>query len=199
MTSRDEKIILTDIDGCVLDWEYSFHIWMEKQNEILETKDTYYVSEQYGMHKNEAMKAVRLFNESAAIGFLPPLRDAQYYMKLLHEKHQYRFIAVTSMSDDEYAKKLRVKNLAKLFGPNTFKEVHCLPCSGGKREILTELAQKYRGCPWIEDKPENAVDGTAVGLDSYLMLHSYNNTFREIGIRRVANWEEIYKHLNTLF
>ena len=44
---------------------------------------------------------VKQFNESAAIGFMIPLRDAQwYYVKLLHEKHRYRFVAITSLSLD---------------------------------------------------------------------------------------------------
>ena len=49
------------------------------------------------------------FNSSAAVGFLPPLRDAQHYMKLLAEKHGYKFVAVTSLHSDPYAQETGMK------------------------------------------------------------------------------------------
>ena len=85
-----EKIILTDIDGCVLDWESAFHQWMEHHGHTLDDKNVYSVATAYNLADSKAKALVRTFNESAAIGFLPPLRDAQYYIKKLHEKHQYR-------------------------------------------------------------------------------------------------------------
>ena len=85
------------------------------------------------LDKDISDQLVRQFNASAAIGFLPPLRDAQYYIKMLHEKHKYKFIAVTSLSLDPYAQKLRKRNLAKLFGKNTFEDVICLDTSGEVR------------------------------------------------------------------
>ena len=111
-----EKIILTDIDGVVLDWEFAFHQWMEHHGHTLDDKNVYSVATAYNLADSKAKALIRTFNESAAIGFLPPLRDAQYYIKKLHEKHQYRFVAITSLSLDPYAKKLRVQNLNKLFG-----------------------------------------------------------------------------------
>ena len=46
--------------------------------------------------QDDAKYLVEQFNSSASMGFLPPLRDAQYYMKLMSEKLGYRFVAVTS-------------------------------------------------------------------------------------------------------
>ena len=54
------------------------------------------------------------FNESAAIGFLPVLRDAMYWVKRLHEQHGYTFVCITSLSLDENAAKLREMNLQKM-------------------------------------------------------------------------------------
>ena len=34
-------------------------------------------------------QAIKNFNESAAIGFLHVLRDAQYFVKKLHEQHLF--------------------------------------------------------------------------------------------------------------
>lgn len=188
-----EKIILTDIDGVVLDWEEGFSVWMQHHGHdtVEGFKEFYDINKRYGVKKEVSKKLVEQFNSSAAIGFLPPLRDAQYYMKLLHEKHKYQFIAVTSLSDDPFAQKLRERNLAKLFGDNTFTEVICLSCGADKDEILIELSEKYEGCYWIEDKVENALVGSSVGFDTLLMEHKYN--MHEKGdFRIVKTWEDIY-------
>lgn len=188
-----EKIILTDIDGVVLDWEEGFSVWMQHHGHdtVEGFKEFYDINKRYGVKKEVSKKLVEQFNSSAAIGFLPPLRDAQYYMKLLHEKHKYKFIAVTSLSDDPFAQKLRERNLAKLFGDNTFEEVICLSCGADKDEILIDLMENYEGCYWIEDKVENALVGSSVGFDTLLMEHKYN--MHEKGdFRIVKNWEDIY-------
>lgn len=190
------KIILTDIDGVVLDWEEGFTIWMDHNGHQLvdDYQYKYDVAKRYGLNKETSDKLVRQFNASAAIGFLPPLRDAQYYMKLLHEKHKYKFIAVTSLSLDPYAQKLRERNLAKLFGDNTFQEVICLDTGADKDDILIDLSYEYQGCYWIEDKIVNAQLGSDIGYDSILMEHGHslkaNGDFKV-----VKNWEEIYNEV----
>ncbi len=192
-----ERIILTDIDGCVLDWEFAFTQWMELQGHHLLNKNSYYITKAFELTKNESENLVRIFNESAAIGFLPPLRDAQYYIKKLHEKYQYRFIAITSLSLNPYAKKLRVKNLNKLFGSNVFREVICLDCGDPKDRELAKFATEYPGAVWIEDKTLNADLGIHFGLDTLLMSHGHN--FKYNGkAKKVRNWEEVYRHINWI-
>jgi len=188
-----EKIILTDIDGVVLDWEEGFSVWMQHHGHdtVEGFKEFYDINKRYGVKKEVSKKLVEQFNSSAAVGFLPPLRDAQYYMKLLHEKHKYQFVAVTSLSDDPFAQKLRERNLAKLFGDNTFKEVICLSCGADKDEVLIELSEKYEGCYWIEDKVENAIVGAGIGYDTLLMEHKYNMTEKG-DFEIVKDWEDIY-------
>ena len=188
------KIILTDCDGVCLDWEYGFHTWMETHGHKLVNKDLYSVAKQYDMDLDAAKRQVEIFNSSASMGFLPPLRDAQYYMKLLAEKLGYRFVAVTSLSNDESAQKLRTCNLKKLFGEDTFVEYHYLGCGDDKDEILLELSNKYEGSIWVEDKYINAEVGANVGFDALLMEHGHNLGY-DGNVKVVRNWEEIYKYV----
>ena len=127
------------------------------------------------------------------MGFLPPLRDAQYYMKLLAERLGYRFVAVTSLSSDVYAQKLRTCNLNKLFGDGTFVDYHYLPCGADKDDILEELSHKYYGSIWVEDKIVNAQVGAKLKYDSIIMEHGHNMNY-DGAIKIVKNWEEIYKY-----
>lgn len=189
-------IVLTDIDGVVLDWEEAFSAWMEHRGhkQIGDAKSHYDMHTRYGLEKSISKNLVEQFNSSAAIGFLPPLRDAQYYIKLMHEKHKVQFIAVTSLSTDPYAQKLRKRNLAKLFGDNAFKEVICLGCGDDKDEVLAELSEQYCGNYWIEDKVKNAEVGDSVGFKTLLMEHKYN--MQAIGyFQTMKNWEAIYNEI----
>lgn len=193
MVVNKQKIILTDVDGVLLDWEEGFTVWMEHHGykAVDGHKTMYKIGERYGISNNEGHKQVRIFNESAAIGFLPPVRDAQYYVKLLAEKHQYRFLAVTSLSLDPYAKKLRTRNLKKIFGNDTFIDVICLDTGADKDEILADLAKTYKGNWWIEDKPENADSGINTGFRGILVEHGHNMDYTGTATV-VKTWEEIY-------
>jgi len=189
---KKEKIILTDCDGVVLDWEEGFSVWMEHHghNTVEGYQYMYNIGDRYGVSKEQGSQMVKVFNESAAIGFLPPLRDAQYFVKKLHEQHQYKFIAITSLSLDPYAKELRERNLKKLFG-DAFIEVVCLDTGADKDEILIEYGAKYPGNYWIEDKPENLNAGIDVGLNGILIEHGHNMDYTG-DANIVKNWNEIY-------
>jgi len=195
MPMASKKIIVTDVDGVLLNWEDAFQIWMEHQG-FKRTKGhqfIYNAAEQFDLKKGEGKKWVRLFNESAAIGFLPPLRDAQEIVRLLHNNYGYRFVVCTSLSKDKNAQTLRTKNLTKLFG-DVFEEIVYLDTGADKDDALYKLAKKYRGCLWVEDKVENAHAGDAVEFESVVMEHGYN-MHDEHPFFVAKDWEDIYLHL----
>ena len=187
-----KKLLLVDADGVLLDWEFAFSVWMEEHG--FEKKPghqfQYDIGTRYGIDKDQGRKLIKIFNESAAIGFLPPLRDAMYYVKRLHEEHGYRFHCITSLSLDPNAQRLREMNLAKLFGATAFERVVCLDTGAHKDDALEEY--EGTGCVWIEDKPENAEAGFRVGLNCLLMEHGHNMNYVDPEIPRVRNWREVY-------
>jgi FMN phosphatase YigB (HAD superfamily) len=190
----EAKIILTDCDGVLLNWEYAFHQWMEVRGYQIQRKNEYSIAKSYGLESSEGSNLVQIFNESAAMGFLPSLRDSQHILLKLRAVLGYRFVAITSMSEDRYAKILRERNLAKLFGPTAFKEVHCLPCGADKTEALEEAAEKYPGAYWVEDNTRNAEIGASLGLEARIMEHGYNMDYNG-EVKVVKNWKEIYDEI----
>ena len=193
---KKDRIILTDVDGVLLDWEFAFHTWMEEHGHTAEHghKLVYSVAKRFGITGKNAKKLTEFFNESASIGFLPPLRDAMFYVKKLHEQHGYAFHAITSLSLNRHAIRLREQNLSKLFGDTAFEKVVCLDTGVDKDDAL----EPYRdsGCWWIEDKMKNVDTGEKMGLRGILMEHGHNMDYP--GPALVAkNWKDIYNFITN--
>jgi hypothetical protein len=188
-----KKLILTDADGCLLDWEWAFNVWMQEHGfaEVPGSKLNYDMAIRYGIPREQVTKLIRIFNESAAIGFLPAQRDAMYYVKRLVEEHGYRFHCITSLSLDPNAQRLREMNLCKLFGEHTIERIICLDTGAHKDEALEEY--EGTGLVWIEDKPENAECGYRYGLNPLLIEHGHNMNYYHEGITLVKNWKQIFE------
>lgn len=193
---KKEKIILTDADGVCLDWEWAFGIWMSQHGFTMVDDGPlmYNVAKRYGLPKEQGKVLVKRFNESAAIGFLPSLRDSQYYIKRLHEEWGYHFHMISSLSNDKNAQQLRKMNTRKLFGEDTFSEFIFLDTGADKDEILKER-YKDSDLLWVEDKWHNAVVGYDLGLRSVVMEHGHNLDFVHQSIPKVKNWREIYEKI----
>ena len=182
--------MLVDADGVLFNWEYAFNLYMEEHGfEMVDKgKLLYNIAFRYDIPEKQGKTMIRHFNESAMIGFLPALRDAQEYVTKLADEG-WEFICITSLSTNKYAQKLRKKNIEKLFGENTFIEVTCLSTGSDKDKALA----KYAGSNmwWLEDKVENALEGEKVGLRPLVMEHGYN--MNDDSVRRVKNWKEVYE------
>jgi len=190
-----DKVILVDCDGVLLDWEYAFDVWMSRHGfkPVENGFDIYKINERYGIYKEQGKQLTRMFNESAAIGYLPPLRDAIHYVKKLHERHGYVFHAITSLSNDENAQTLRTMNLSRLFGETVFAKHVYLDTGADKDEALAPY--KDSGCYWVEDKYTNAMVGHSLGLNSILVAHGHNGNFNHVNIPRLQTWKEIYNYI----
>ena len=187
-----DRLILVDCDGVLLDWEWAFNIWMQEHGfqEVPGSKLNYDMAIRYDIPKEQIRKLIKLFNESAAIGFLPALRDSVYYVKRLHEEYGYRFHCITSLSMDPNAQKLREMNLHKIYGSTAFERIVCLDTGAHKDEALEEY--EGTGCWWVEDKTENALAGYNAGLNPILIEHGHNMNNDHPGIIVCKNWAEIF-------
>jgi|TARA_R110000782_G_scaffold79871_4_gene158394 hypothetical protein len=191
---HSDKVILTDVDGVLLNWLHAFNTWMHRRHDLVKLTDGVYEIETiYGITKEKADNLIETFNDSAAIGSLPPLRDALKYIRKLHEEQGYVLHCITAVPNDPFVKKLRLENLQRVFGTSVIERLECTGTSQDKFPILSEY--KDSGLPWIEDKFSNAKMGSDLGLTSYLMDFDYNSDYHDNDIIRVKNWKEIYEAL----
>jgi len=206
MNKSENRVILTDVDGVLLDWTRHFHSWMTSHNYQIVDSNSYCMGQAYGLPRSAMNSLIRTFNESARIGSLPPLRDAMKYIKKLHEEYGFVFHVISSVSLDSYVQRLRTENLQKLYGNTAFEKFIYLDTGAPKTEILNQY--KDTGYVWVEDKPENALEGVALGLDSIVMAHDFNHKDNclqtctdeekdayEFQTTRVNNWKDIYEYV----
>jgi len=189
MTQLNEKVILTDCDGVLVDWLFGFKEFMANKGYTEQDPIGYAVWKRYGLlNKDKGREICEEFNNSAAIAYLTPNLDAVKYVRKLHEEGGYVLRVITSLSLNKYAYKARLQNLHDLFGESVIDELVCLDTGADKDEAL----EPYRGtdCVWVEDKVQNAVLGDELGLNSFLIDLPHNRHLEYPN--RVNGWEDIY-------
>ena len=195
MNKNKEKLIITDLDGVALYWNKAFTEYMYNIGYTpIENYDSQYsLGLRYGLSETKILEIVGEYNVSDYICYLDPYRDSLEYITKL-KLEGFRFIAVTSLSDDPEAVKKRQYNLDNVYGNNIFDELHCLPIGSDKVCVLERF--KDSGLFWIEDHYKNALTGANLGLTSILVDNTYNQKDdHDPRIQRVPNeapWKNIY-------
>ena len=185
-----DRIILTDVDGVLLEWEDHFANWMlTKGYQQKPGKEKIYsMDKRYGLTKKKKEELIKEFNNSAWMSTQTPLPESQTWVKLLHAEG-WTFIPITSQTADIPAQELRKRRLQELFGGTVFENFFILDTGADKDSALAEF--HGTGLWWVEDKPENALLGLDYGLRPLLVDHSYNRKFKHPKVKRVSNWKEI--------
>jgi beta-phosphoglucomutase-like phosphatase (HAD superfamily) len=188
----NDKLVLVDCDGVLVDWQYSFDSWMKEHGyTAIAGIESYDLDEVYGVSRPEMKALVRNFNESAAICCIPPLRDAVKYVRKMHEELGCIFHCITSLGLNQFAVKLRQENIENLFGKTAFEKIICLDTGADKDDALLPYIDS--GCLWVEDKISNAELGSRMGLTAVLMEHEYSKDYQNDDIVKVKTWKEIYE------
>ena len=186
------RIILTDVDGVLLEWENHFTKWMISCGHKLKEnfKSEYDMQKRFADHNVDIKIKIREFNKSAWMGTQPPMPESQTWVKLLHAEG-WTFIPISSQTSDIPAQGLRKRRLEELFGENAFYNFHILETGSDKDSVHAEF--HGTGLWWVEDKWTNALAGLKFGLNVLLYDRPYNRDCDHPEITRVNNWQEVHK------
>ena len=183
-----KKLLLTDVDGVLLNWKTPFVEYVKSLSDAPLVKDAEYWDIKTWIDHPRPLELVENFNTSGALRELKSANKAKEYLEKIHE--QYDIIAVTSVNDS--ARLDREHNLKEVFG-NIFMNIVCVPlgcCKG------TWLARFRKDSVWIEDRPENVMVGHKLGFNSFIMDQPYNRIFDfPDDVSRVSDWAELYEIL----
>ena len=185
---KEQKFILTDIDGVCFDWAKQFRKFLGHYHPtvVLEDPTTNFSHIKHIMHE---------FCVSAWMGWCTPLRDSVDVLTKFKEDG-YEIHACTAMGFDPYAIALRRINLERFF-PNIFSRVDTTEMSETANK--SSWLEKYRNtnCIWVEDKWTNAVCGAEMGIKTFLMRQPYNGQYNDARITKVDNWHQIYYYIKN--
>ncbi len=190
-----DKIILTDCDGVLLDWEAKFKTFAERLGHRFNPSraNVYSIGEQYGISHEKSLELIEKFNCGSDFEHLEPWRDAKTVVTKLAEEG-WRFVVITTAGSHPWTHGLRWSNLERVFGEGIFNSLHVLPIHGDKSTELVKY--KDTGYLWVEDKPSNAELGFKYGLRPLLMDAPHNKSSYTGSIVRVNTWKDIYRIIN---
>lgn len=193
MSELSEKIILTDVDGVLLDWDASFELWMKHRNLIKKDSSTYSISESYKITKKQSYALMEEFAHSKHFRNLLPFKDAVHYVDKIYREFGIKFHVITAVSNEDPVRSSRIKNLHKTFGKHVFYDITCVGYHQSKFDVLS----KYRdtGCIWIDDFHPHYKDGETLGLTSLMMSHHHNS--HHTGVCRVNDFKGVYNILSN--
>ncbi len=191
------KLILTDIDGVVLQWGKTFGHYIKEMGLVPDThiiRPAYKVEKILNISREEAFTLIYEFHHSKYFTDLVPYADAFMYINHL-AKEGYRFIAITACgkANNKIIYDNRYKNLNKYFH-NIFEDLHIMPLGESKAECLS----KYKNAYWIEDSLKNAITGLEFGHFTFFI--NREEDLRDQGshpmITEFSSWKEIYIQLS---
>lgn len=190
----DDKIILTDIDGCLLNWREGFMRFMANRDFSVKpgSENQYLLNAYYDISLEEFFEQVELFNGGRwEFGTLEPIPGAINAVEALTELG-YRFVGISSCSSDLQSFVLRRANLYNVFG-DVFDRVHCLALKESKKLHL----DIYQPTFWIEDKMDMCLEGVGAGHKGILIDYPWNREHDYVHVERCQDWDAVVAYINT--
>jgi hypothetical protein len=111
---------------------------------------------------------IHSFLASESFGHLPAKTCAAIVLPALAAAG-HPLYAITSCSTERSIVSARLRNIENVFGP-IFEDVRFVPIDGSKVPDLIRIAE-HTGGPglWLEDNPQNARDGAALGFETFVV------------------------------
>ncbi len=168
-----DNIILTDIDGVLLDLLGQMSVFLKQEKGVIVTNEDWlkgsWLHEIIGGDIESDRALFVEFTHSHYFKTIPAIPNTIKALKTLHETG-WRFIAITATGQDcptqdlDLVKQNRLENLKIHFG-DIFEDIHIISVIGSKKDILEQYAPTW----WLEDSLKHANDGLSAGHKPILM------------------------------
>lgn len=183
-------LLLTDVDGVLLDWIRGFKEFYMDLGYVFTSPDpTNFPLTGWIEGVNDPAEIMNLlsgFNHSKEFSQLKPTTGARQFISAVAK--DYDIIAITACSDRVAG--ARRANLEAVFG-TVFNTIHCLNLGESKYKILS----KYKPSIWIEDNVSGADAGVLARHDAYLLDKEWNQGELDPDIKRVPSLAYILKDI----
>lgn len=167
------KILLTDIDGVLLNWAKGYSKFFDRPHKggWLEPSDDEF----------DQFFGSNTFKELEAIG------DSEIYLPKFHADG-WTIIAISAAPMQDFVVSGRKENLKLHFG-NIFAGVFHVDAHPGSKE---HALRAFEPAIWVEDHIVNARIGSGLGHQTFLYTTPWNLEESDPMVTRVNSWKEIY-------
>lgn len=188
-----DKILLTDLDDTVLEWNSAFLPFLEDLGYVRYDRvtDSFLYEHMYDLSSQEINKLIEDFQHSCFFENLSPSNNAQEILPKFKEMG-YKIVGISAAANTAISLKNRWLNISVHF-PNTFDEIYHTSGSENKRPYLG----RFKKAVWVEDNHFCAIEGVNQGHDTYLITKPHNQKSISNKFRRVNCWRDIWGHLHA--
>ena len=173
----DEKVILTDVDGVLLDLPTQMSLFLKEEKNIIVTaedwKKSYWLHDIIGGDWDSDKKLFIEFTHSEYFKNLPAKECALKVIEDL-KSEGWKFVAITAAGQDcqtqnlELVHRNRLDNLENHFG-DVFTDLHITHYNQCKSVKLKDFQESW----WVEDSVKNANIGHDHGHKAVIMNSPY--------------------------
>lgn len=186
------KILLTDIDDCVVYWSKHFRRILKQETGHTPSSQNAGENHAYShLEYEELEKHISKFNKSNHFENLKPKADSQIILPKL-KSEGWTIIGITACGKDEQVQELRWKNLNKVFGDGVFSDIRFINWYECKSSHLKD----FEDCPFIDDNIKHAETAHSMGHRAMIMHRCYRRKFKHPEIPYVHDWNEIYQEIS---
>lgn len=196
MTEYKKPLILTDIDGVVLQWvsrlpEFLASKGYDTAEAVAVRDEDRWTTMEELMGGVDEETATALFNEYCSSDFLRELDGYKDAVAVINNmKDHFDFVAITAIGLKPINKKNRVANLEALF-PGAFSEVHCVDFGASKEKVLARYAGK-NPLFYVDDGNKHVREAMNVGINGVQFGNLNRGKDEEMKYDvKVNSWEEI--------
>lgn len=185
------KILLTDIDDCIVDWSTHFRKVFRQETGHVASKYNSSETHAFGhIPIPELEKYITDFNKSVHFeNLLPKANSYEVLNKLKSEG--WTIVGITACGTNVDTQNARWKNLKNYFGEHTFSDVRFIEWFECKSQHLSD----FNNCPFIEDNVKHAETALTMGHRPFIIHRSYRKKIKHPTIPCVTDWNEIYKEI----
>lgn len=184
------KFLLTDVDGCVLNWHVGFIRFAEQLGFIVDpTKfgDNYDMSTWFtNMTTEQFRRLTKLFNNSQFSNLCQPYKDAMEWLPRIAKNN--RVEALTAFGNRPEQKEMRMQLLHAVF-PNVFDEIHVIDLGECKKQYLKRLRPDL----FVEDSLNHANSAIELDIETWVVPTAYNVSDKHDYLDQDEPWYSLYK------
>lgn len=188
---RNNQILLTDIDGVVLDFYSHFDDYIKTHLKWrLESRTSdQNLSDWLGLSEAACSALIDQFARETHFAQIKPYPDAARILPLFKETG-YEIHAITRWPEHQEATLNREVNLAAHFG-SLFDSIICVGYYGDKFPHL----EKHSNAIWVEDSVTQANLGILAGHNTFLIDRDHKpieKAYLNENVNVVKSWDEIW-------